>query len=135
MMSALSALPALSESRRLRLVGFFLMYLSQGVPFGLVQVAIPAWLVANGSSAGEVGFFIGIAMLPWSLKLVNGLVMDRFCYSPMGRKRAWIIGSQFAMIAALLVTAIIAPGPDEITLACWSGLCVQSVRRGERCRG
>lgn len=115
-MGALSAIPALSESRRLRLVGFFLMYVSQGVPFGLVQVAIPAWLVANGASAGQVGFFLGIAMLPWSLKLVNGLVMDRFCYSPMGRKRAWIIGSQLAMMAALLVTAIIAPGPDEITL-------------------
>ncbi|WP_379922591.1 MFS transporter [Erythrobacter sp. R86502] len=115
-MGALSAIPALSESRRLRLLGFFLMYVSQGVPFGLVQVAIPAWLVANGASAGQVGFFIGTAMLPWSLKLVNGLVIERFCYSPMGRTRAWIIGSQMMMMAALLVTAIIAPGPDEITL-------------------
>ena len=115
-MTMLSALPALSESRRLRLLGFFLMYFSQGVPFGLVMTAIPAWLAANGASAGQVGFFIGIAMLPWSLKLINGLVMDRFCYSPMGRRRAWIVGSQLAMIAALLVTAIIAPGPDEITL-------------------
>ncbi len=115
-MGALSALPALSESRRLRLVGFFLMYISQGVPLGLVMTAIPAWLAANGASAGQVGFFIGTAMLPWSLKLVSGLVMDRFCYSPMGRRRAWIIGSQVMMIAALIVTAILAPGPDEITL-------------------
>lgn len=115
-MGALSALPALSESRRLRLVGFFLMYISQGVPIGLVLTAIPAWLAANGASAGQVGFFIGTAMLPWSLKLVNGLVMDRFCYSPMGRRRAWIIVSQMAMLAALIVTAILAPGPDEITL-------------------
>ena len=115
-LAGLAALPALSESRRLRLYGFFLMYFSQGVPFGLVQVAIPAWLVANGASAGQVGFFIGTAMLPWSLKLLNGLVMDRFCYSPMGRRRAWIVGSQVAMMAALLVTAIIAPGPDQIAL-------------------
>lgn len=115
-MGVLSALPALSESRRLRLVGFFLMYISQGIPMGLVMTAIPAWLAANGASAGQVGFFIGTAMLPWSLKLVHGLVMDRFCYSPMGRRRAWIIGSQMMMIAALLVTAILAPGPDQITL-------------------
>ncbi len=115
-MGALSSIPALSESSRLRLIGFFLMYVSQGVPFGLVMTAIPAWLVANGASAGQVGFFVATAMLPWSLKLVNGLVMDRFCYSPMGRRRAWIVGSQVAMIAALLVTAIVAPGPDEITL-------------------
>lgn len=115
-MSALSTLPALSESRRLRLAGFFLMYISQGVPIGLVLTAIPAWLAANGASAAQVGFFIGTAMLPWSLKLVNGLVMDRFCYSPMGRRRAWIIGSQTVMIAALLVTAILAPGSDDIML-------------------
>ncbi|PKP97359.1 MAG: hypothetical protein CVT76_04660 [Alphaproteobacteria bacterium HGW-Alphaproteobacteria-15] len=115
-MGALSALPALSESRRLRLVGFFLMYISQGVPMGLVMTAIPAWLAANGASAGQVGFFIGTAMLPWSFKLVNGLMMDRFCYSPMGRRRAWIIGSQMMMIAALIVTATLAPGPDEIAL-------------------
>ncbi|MGB7419046.1 MAG: MFS transporter [Erythrobacter sp.] len=115
-MTAPFTLSALSQSHRLRLWGFFLMYLSQGVPFGLVQVAIPAWLVANGASAGEVGFFIATAMLPWSLKLVNGLVMDRFCYSPMGRRRAWIIGSQLTMLAALLVTSIIAPGPDDIAL-------------------
>lgn len=115
-MGALSAIPALSQSRRLRIGGFFLMYVSQGVPFGLVLTAIPAWLVANGASAGDVGFFIGTAMLPWSLKLVSGLVMDRFCYSPMGRRRAWIIGSQVAMFAALVVTAIIAPGPEDVTL-------------------
>ncbi len=115
-MITLFALPALSESRRLRPWAFFLLYLSQGVPFGLVQVAIPAWLVANGASAGEVGFFIATAMLPWSLKLVNGLVMDRFCFSPMGRRRAWIVGSQLAMLTALLITSIVAPGPDEITL-------------------
>jgi PAT family beta-lactamase induction signal transducer AmpG len=115
-MTMLSALPALSESRRLRLAGFFLMYVSQGIPFGLVMTAIPAWLAANGASAGEVGFFIATAMLPWSLKLVNGLVMERFCYNPMGRRRAWIVGSQLAMIAALILTAIVAPGPDEITL-------------------
>lgn len=115
-MGPMLKLPALSESRRLRLWAFFLMYVSQGVPFGLVMTAIPAWLVANGASAGQVGFFIGTAMLPWSLKLVNGLLMDRFCYSPMGRRRAWIIGSQVMMMAALLVTAIAAPGPEDITL-------------------
>ena len=43
-MTMLSALPALSERRRLRLAGFFLMYVSQGIPFGLVMTAIPAWL-------------------------------------------------------------------------------------------
>lgn len=111
-----SALPALSENRRLRLWAFFLLYVTQGVPFGLAQVAIPAWLAANGASATEIGAFIGIVMLPWSLKLVNGLLMDRFCYRPMGRMRAWIIGSQAVMIAVFLVTSALNPGASDLTL-------------------
>ncbi len=83
---------------------------------GLTLTAIPAWLAANGASAAQIGFFVGTAMLPWSLKLVNGLVMDRFCYSPMGRKRAWVIGSQVAMITTMIVTALLDPGAEDITL-------------------
>lgn len=115
-MTMLSTLPALSENRRLRLWAFFLLYVTQGIPFGLAQVAIPAWLAANGASATEIGAFIGIVNLPWSLKLVNGLLMDRFCYRPMGRMRAWIIGSQAVMIAVLLVTAALNPGASDLTL-------------------
>ncbi|WP_373476484.1 MFS transporter [Sphingorhabdus sp.] len=115
-MTILTALPALSENRRLRLWAFFLLYVTQGIPFGLAQVAIPAWLAANGASATEIGAFIGIVMLPWSLKLVNGLLMDRFCYRPMGRMRAWIIGSQAVMIAVLLVTAALNPGPTDLAV-------------------
>jgi PAT family beta-lactamase induction signal transducer AmpG len=115
-MNMLSALPALSEHRRLRLWAFFLLYITQGIPVGLLMVAIPAWLAANGASAAQVGTFIGIAFLPWSLKLANGLLMDRFCYRPMGRMRAWIIGSQAMMIVTLLVIAVLAPGAADITL-------------------
>lgn len=111
----MSVLPALSENRRLRLWAFFLLYVTQGVPFGLVLTALPAWLVANGASATEIGSFIGIALLPWSMKLVNGLLMDRFCFRPMGRMRAWIIGSQVMMIAVLFVTAALNPGASDLT--------------------
>lgn len=117
----LSALPALSEHRRVRLAVIFLLYVSQGIPLGLAMVAIPAWLTANGASAAQVGTFIGTALLPWSLKLVNGMVMDRFCYRPMGRKRAWLIGAQLMMVAILVLTAILNPGASDITLL--AGLC------------
>lgn len=116
-----ATLPALSENNRLRIWAFFLMYVSQGVPFGLAMIAIPAWLAANGASPSQIGFFVATAMLPWSLKLANGLVMDRFCYSPMGRRRAWVIGSQVAMIVTLIVTAALDPKAVDITLL--AGLC------------
>ena len=49
-------------------------------------------------------------MLPWSTKLFNGLVMDRFTFKPMGRRRGWILLSQALMVAALLSMALVAPG-------------------------
>lgn len=115
-LSRFTALPALSENRRLRIWAFFLLYITQGVPFGLTLTALPAWLAANGASATEIGSFIGIAVLPWSLKMVNGLLMDRFCFRPMGRMRAWIVGSQVLMIMVLIVTAVLNPAATDIAL-------------------
>lgn len=113
---SMSRLPALSENRRLRMWAFFLLYVTQGIPFGLALTALPAWLAANGASAAEIGSFIGVVMLPWSLKLIAGLLMDRFCFRPMGRMRAWVIGSQVMMIAVLLVAAVLNPGASDLPL-------------------
>ncbi len=115
-MSMLSTLPALSEHRRLRLWAFFLLYISQGVPIGLASIAIPAWLAAKGASVGDLGFVMGIVMLPWALKLVNGMVIDRFCYAPMGRKRTWVIGAQVAMLATLVAAALLNPAPTDLVM-------------------
>lgn len=116
MMGLLPTLPALSDNRRLRPWAFLLLYISQGVPIGLASIAIPAWLAAKGASVGDIGFVMGITMLPWSLKLVNGMVIDRFCYAPMGRKRAWVIGAQAVMLATLLAAALLNPAPADLTL-------------------
>lgn len=115
-MTVFAKLPALTENRRLRLWAFLALYISQGVPIGFASVAIPAWLAAKGTSVGDIGFVLGIASLPWGLKLVNGMVIDRFCYAPMGRKRAWVIGAQVAMLATFLVAVLLDPAPAELTI-------------------
>ncbi|MEQ9452470.1 MAG: hypothetical protein RJQ07_12880 [Pseudomonadales bacterium] len=69
----------LSQNSTLRYVCFFLLYFAQGVPIGLWTIAIPSWLAVNGASAGEIGGFIGLVMLPWALfKLFYGVFMDRY---------------------------------------------------------
>lgn len=110
------ALPSLSESKPARLVVVAILYFMQGVPVGLTTVGISAWLAANGATPVEVGVFIGTAMLPWSLKLVNGLLMDRFTFKPMGRRRVWIITAQAMMAMVLLAMAIAAPTVGQIGL-------------------
>ncbi len=88
----------LSNSRALRFFSFTVFYVAQGLPFGLVQTAVPAYLASQGVSAGEVGAFIGISLLPWTFKIFAGPIMDRFTYLAMGRRRPWVIGSQICLV-------------------------------------
>ena len=109
-----TALPALSEHRVARFAAVIILYFMQGVPNGLGLIAIPAWLAANAATPVQVGAFVGAIMLPWSLKLVNGLIMDRFAFKPMGRRRGWILAAQALMASTLIALALMAPGPKEI---------------------
>lgn len=84
-------IPALSENKLNRFSLVTLMYVAQGIQMGLMLVAIPAYLAKNGLSPAAVGGFIGATMLPWSLKIIAGPIMDRFSFLPMGRRRPWIM--------------------------------------------
>ena len=92
----------LASNRRLRLFTLFILYVAQGLPIGLMWIAIPAWMAANGADAADVGFVLGLTALPWTLKLVNGFIMDRYTFLPMGRRRVWLIGAQLAMVTLLV---------------------------------
>lgn len=108
--------PALSQSRKLRLFSVFILYVAQGVPIGLFWFAVPAWMAANGASAGDVAYVLGLTALPWSLKLVNGFLMDRYTFLAMGRRRVWLIGAQLVMIALLIACALLSPGVKDVAL-------------------
>ncbi|MEO1489038.1 MAG: MFS transporter, partial [Pseudomonadota bacterium] len=55
-----------------------------------------------------------LTTLPWSLKLLNGFIMDRYTFLAMGRRRAWILGAQSVMIASLVFAAFINPQPTDV---------------------
>ncbi len=101
----------LAENKTLRLLSLFVLYVCQGLPIGLFWFAIPAWMAANGAGAADVGQVVGLTALPWTLKLVNGFLMDRYAFLPMGRRRAWLAGAQMVMVVCLLVAAAFDPAP------------------------
>ena len=109
-------MPSLAESKAARFSAAIILYFLQGVPIGLGLIAIPAWLAANGATPVQVGAYVGTSFLPWSLKLVNGLIMDRFAFKPMGRRRGWILIAQSLMASTLVGMALLAPGPQDIAL-------------------
>ena len=92
----------LSSSSKTRYSTGALAYFAQGIPMGLLHIALPAWLVVEGVSPAKIAAFLGIIMLPWAFKLLVGPLMDHFEYLPMGARRPWVIGAQFGMVVSLL---------------------------------
>lgn len=112
----MTAQPCMDGSKKLRLLTILALYVAQGIPIGLFDFAIPGWMAANGASGAEIGYVIGMIGLPWSLKFINGFLMDRYTFLPMGRRRAWLIGAQIAMVVALLSCALLDPAPRDAVL-------------------
>jgi PAT family beta-lactamase induction signal transducer AmpG len=107
---------ALSEHRNLRFATLFLLYVAQGLPFGLIDFALPAWLAQNGASAAAIGGVLALIILPWTFKLAYGFIMDRFAFLAMGRRRPWIILGQAGLVAALVAMAFANPGVGQIAM-------------------
>ncbi len=87
----------LSLNSRLRFVTGAGLYFAQGIPKGLLNIAMPAWLASQGLSAGEVASYLAIVALPWVFKLVTGPFMDRYQFPAMGLRRPWILSAQLGM--------------------------------------
>ncbi len=106
----------LTRSKPLRLLTLLLFYFAQGFPIGLFFYALPAWMSVNGASTPQVASVVAAASLPWSLKLVNGFLIDRYTYLPMGRRRIWIICAQGVIVTSFLVGALLSPDARAVFL-------------------
>lgn len=116
----------LSRSKPLRLFTLLLFYFTQGFPIGLFYYALPAWMSANGASTAEIASVVAASALPWSFKLINGFLIDRYTFLPMGRRRSWIIGAQALIVAIFLAGAIISPASADIFLLSALGFCANT---------
>ena len=114
----------LSQKPAVRYAMGALMYFAQGIPAGLLSIALPAWLASEGASAGEVGSYLAIISLPWAFKLITGPLMDRFEYLPMGRRRPWVIAAQLGLALAFLALAQVDDASAQIGLLSMIGFFI-----------
>lgn len=106
----------LSESRWLRFGAFCAFYFAQGVPIGLLSVAIPAWLAQEGATVGDLARFAAIVSAPWGFKLIAGPFMDRFKFLPMGFRRPWVMVAQGGLVVSFLALAAMGDMDPEFLL-------------------
>ncbi len=107
---------SLTESRWLRLASFTAFYYAQGIPIGLLTIAVPAWLAEHGASLAEIATYQGITGLPWGLKLFAGPFMDRFAFPAMGRRRPWVMAAQLGLTVSMGSLAFVSDPVAQIAL-------------------
>jgi PAT family beta-lactamase induction signal transducer AmpG len=105
-----SLLKALSSWRTASVT---LLSFSSGLPLGLVWIAIPDWLRANGVDIRVVGL-ITLAQAPWTFKFLWSPLMDRYSPPWLGRRRGWAAISQIALLVLMLALAGVGSNPEAI---------------------
>ena len=91
---------------------FLALYIAQGIPFGLLVMALPAYMAQRGVSALEISAYLGVVMLPHAIKLINGPIMDRWTYWPMGKRRPWVLIAQCILVTVFASLALV---PDPLS--------------------
>lgn len=100
-------LPNLLATRHGRLVAFFFLYLTEGIPLGFAATAVATQLRRQGVGPAEIGAFVASFYLPWAFKWAFGPVIDVFASERLGRRRGWILGTQVLMACTLLSTVLL----------------------------
>ncbi|MHC4878362.1 MAG: MFS transporter [Planctomycetota bacterium] len=97
------SLPNPLASRWGRLMAFFFLYVTEGIPLGFTATAMVIQLQNAGVRPLEIGVFVGSLYFPWAWKWVVGPFVDLIYSNRLGARRGWIIGTQFSMVATLLI--------------------------------
>lgn len=103
-------LPNLLVTKTGRLVTFFALYLTEGIPNGFTATAVATQMRRQGLGPAEIGAFVGSLYLPWAFKWMMGPFVDVLSSDRFGRRRAWIIVMQ-----GLLVLSLMAAMPVNFT--------------------
>lgn len=96
-------LPNPLASRRGRLMAFFLLYVTEGIPLGFTASAMVIQLQNAGVRPLAISAFFASLYFPWAWKWVVGPFVDLIYSNRLGARRGWILGTQFSMVATLLV--------------------------------
>ncbi|MEM7309532.1 MAG: MFS transporter [Planctomycetota bacterium] len=112
-------MPTLTGSRRARTAALCALYCAQGMPWGFVTITLLSYLGDRGVGLEQAAEITALATLPWSFKVVWGVLIDRFTFRAMGRRRPWVLLAQLAMGVTLLSMILIDDLSSDVQLLAW----------------
>ena len=102
------------SSRSIAVVTF--LGFSSGIPLALTSGTLQAWMAVTGVDLRTIGIF-ALVGLPYTLKFLWSPFMDRFVPPWLGRRRGWIIITQFSLILGISAMAFSSPQQAPLVLA------------------
>lgn len=100
--------PYIEIFRKRRMAVMLLLGFSSGLPLSLTGNTLQAWMAVTGVDFRTIGIF-SLLGLPYTLKFLWAPVMDRFAPAWLGRRRGWIVASQFLLILGIAAMAFSSP--------------------------
>lgn len=85
--------------------------ISSGVPLGVLLTLLQAWTTEAGIDLKTVSL-AGLTQLPYTWKFIWSPLMDRYRMPFLGRRRGWMLVSQIAMMAGLVLMGQFNPADD-----------------------
>jgi PAT family beta-lactamase induction signal transducer AmpG len=90
---------------------------ASGLPYNLTRDTLSAWITVEGLKLSTIGWFVGLANAPATLKFLWSPLVDRFVPPFLGRRRGWMVLTQVALILAIAGMALQKPSQTLQLLA------------------
>lgn len=106
---------------RRMLICIFLGFMS-GMPLYVLIQLVPAWLRSEGVDLGTIGLF-ALVSFPYTWKFLWSPFMDRFHLPWLGRRRGWMLITQFILFLAIGAMGSINP-TENLQATLWVAFSV-----------
>ncbi len=99
-----------------RFFAVIILGFASGLPLALTGQSMQAWLTTDGVDIATIGLFTVVG-LPYTFKFLWAPLMDRFEFPLLGRRRGWLVITQFALAGVLALMALTTPAHGAIPFA------------------
>ena len=96
----------LLANRRVLTVAF--LGFASGLPLALTGGTLQAWMAVEGVDLKTIGIF-SLVGLPYALKFFWAPLLDRYALPFLGRRRGWILVTQFVLIGLIILLGLTSP--------------------------
>jgi PAT family beta-lactamase induction signal transducer AmpG len=98
-----------------RLVAVAAEGVASGIPYMVGTKLLQGWLAATNVPLGLIGL-LGLAELPYTLKMFWAPALDRWPLPWPDRRRGWLVAVQLTLVSVIAAMALLRPGRDPASL-------------------